>query len=462
MLIKQIYDEKLAQYSYLIGCQATKEAIVIDPERYIDRYIEIANEENVKIIAVADTHIHADYLSGMREFAERQGVMVYASDEGEENTCYKWLKHSNYNYRLLKDKDRFKIGNIEFSVMHTPGHTPEHISFLVYDKNNEDPVGIITGDFVFVGDVGRPDLLESAAGLKGVMEPSARILYKSIQRFKLLPEFLQIWPAHGAGSACGKALGAIPHSTVGYELRYNSSIKEAHNEDNFVDYILSGQPEPPRYFAAMKRINTEGPPVWGKIPDLKEIGVSELSELAGRTDMAILDTRSKEDFMEGHIPGSILTTMAKSFPTMAGSYVEENMPVYLIIEKSRLREAIIDLIDIGIDNIKGYAEPDIIKKYKDLGHKLKVIEKIDFKNLKNKTVKDGLILDVRKKSEYDEGHLTGSLNIAHTRLLTRKDEVPADKKLFIHCSRGGRAATAVSVMARYGHNVIFVDGDFTN
>ncbi|MDX1673045.1 MAG: MBL fold metallo-hydrolase, partial [Balneolaceae bacterium] len=223
MFFKQIFEEKLAQYAYLIGCQQTGEAIIIDPMRDVDQYFELASKHRLRITAAADTHIHADYLTGLRELAER-GVRVLASDEGDEDWKYEWLKGSDYDYQLLHDGDTFEIGNISFTAHHTPGHTPEHLSYTVTDRAGADgPMGMLSGDFVFVGDLGRPDLLETAAGQKGVMESSARTLYESVREFRKLPEYLQVWPAHGAGSACGKTLGSVPETTVGYELRFNPS-----------------------------------------------------------------------------------------------------------------------------------------------------------------------------------------------------------------------------------------------
>jgi hydroxyacylglutathione hydrolase len=245
MFFKQIFEPRLAQYSYIVGCQANGEAVVIDPMRDIQQYYDIAEKEKLNIVAAADTHIHADYISGLREFAER-GVKVYASDEGDKDWKYEWLIGSAYSYRLLQDGDRFKIGNIEIKAIHTPGHTPEHIIFAVTDTASgaQEPMGYTTGDFVFVGDVGRPDLLESAAGMKDIMKPSAQTLYKSLIKFKRYPEYQKIWPGHGAGSACGKALGAVPDSTIGYELRYNASLAHTDSEENFVNFILRDQPEP--------------------------------------------------------------------------------------------------------------------------------------------------------------------------------------------------------------------------
>ena len=281
MLVRQIHDPKLAQYAYLIGCPATGEAIVIDPERDVDRYLELARRHRLRLVAAADTHIHADYLSGLRELAER-GVKVYASDEGAPDWRYEWLLGSDYDHQLVKHGDTFRVGNVELTVLHTPGHTPEHVAFLVHDRGAgaAEPIGVVTGDFVFVGDVGRPDLLETAAGATGTMVPGARALFRSLDAFRRLPEFLQVWPAHGAGSACGKALGDIPTSTVGYELRTNPSLHAAATQDGFVDFILTGQPEPPTYFARMKRDNRRGPAVLGAVPKPPRLTANDLDSLA--------------------------------------------------------------------------------------------------------------------------------------------------------------------------------------
>ncbi len=261
MLLRQITDSKLAQNAYLIGCQRTGEALVIDPERDVDRYVEAAAAEGLRLVAATETHIHADFLSGCRELAHRHGARLYLSDCGPAEWKYLWAQDGDKGIQLLRDGDAFSVGKIEIRALHTPGHTPEHLSFLVTDHGGgaEEPMGLMSGDFVFVGDVGRPDLLESAAGVAGAREPSARALHASLLRFLDLPDYLQIWPGHGAGSACGKALGAVPTSTVGYERRFSPALADVRRgEQVFVDAILEGQPEPPFYFARMKKENKEG------------------------------------------------------------------------------------------------------------------------------------------------------------------------------------------------------------
>jgi hydroxyacylglutathione hydrolase len=462
MYFKQFFDNKLAQYSYIVGCQANGTALIIDPMRDIDQYIDAAADENLSIVAAADTHIHADYISGLREFAER-GVKVYASDEGDKDWKYEWLKDSDYDYELLNDGDTFKIGNITFKAWHTPGHTPEHLSYFITDGAAADePMGIATGDFVFVGDVGRPDLLESAAGQKDVMEPSARTLYKSVEEFKSVPEYLQIWPGHGAGSACGKALGAIPETTVGYELRYNNSLKSATSEDNFVKFILEGQPEPPLYFARMKRDNKMGPAITGGLPQPKRLTLKELKEVTQQEDAVLLDTRNREDFALGFISGSLLSPLNKQFNTVAGSYITEEEEIYLVVEEHLVEEAVRDLYRIGYDKIEGFVTPKDLVMYSE--QNVGKLEKVDVRTFDGLEDVDAnsLILDVRKATEYQEGHIDGAMNIAHTRLLPKLEDVPKEKKIYVHCQAGGRSAVAAALLQREGHDVVLIDDEFEN
>lgn len=456
MYFKQIFDKKLAQYAYLIGCQKTGEAIVVDPMRDIDQYYDLAKSENLDIAAAADTHIHADYISGLREFAEKS-VKVYASDEGDPDWKYEWLRNSDYNYKLLAEGDRFSIGNIYFDVLHTPGHTPESLSYLVTDGTVADqPMGILSGDFVFVGDVGRPDLLETAAGEVGAMRPAARSLYQSVQRFKNLPEYVQVWPAHGSGSACGKAMGAVPESTVGYELRFSGAFKASESEQDFLDYILDGQPEPPLYFGRMKTINREGPGVLGTLPSPRKMSIEQLIS-DGHT---IVDTRENKAFMNRHLPASLMVSFDKNFTTIAGSYLDPKDEIYLIIEEINLERAVRDLIRVGLDSIRGYATID------DLDHwngKIEEVEAITFEQVEKRRKEEGVqVLDVRKATEYEDGHIPGSINIVHTRLADHLDELPKDKELLVHCGSGQRASYASSLLSKKGFKLKWVNDKFSN
>jgi len=464
MLFRQIFDAKLAQYAYLIGCQATREAIIFDPERDIDQYIALAEKEGMTIVAAADTHIHADYLSGLREFAER-GTRVYASDEGDADWKYEFLRDSAYDHVLLTDGNTFDIGNIRFKAVHTPGHTPEHLSYLVTDLGGgaSEPMGLISGDFVFVGDLGRPDLLESAAGVTGAMEPSAHRLYASVQRFLGLDDYLQVWPAHGAGSACGKALGAVPESTVGYERRFNAAIRAADGgEEAFVRAILDGQPEPPMYFARMKRDNRQGPPVLGTLPSPRHIFADGIEALMAREDVVILDTRlDKSAFMAHHLPGALHAPLNKSFNTAAGSVVEEGQSIVLVVDADSVETAVRDLVRIGLDDISGYLTPDTLDAYVEAGGRVASIAEMDIQDLPTRAQERPLhVLDVRGATEYAEAHLPGAQNVAYTRLVPRRDEITTTLPVAVHCKSGARSAVAAALLARWGHEVIHVGGDF--
>jgi hydroxyacylglutathione hydrolase len=452
-----IYDEKLAEAAYLIGCQRSGEAIVIDPERDVDRYEKLAAANGLKIVAVAETHIHADFISGARELAEK-GATVFVSDEGDADWKYQWLDEKSgggsYKHRLLKDGDTFMVGNIEFKAIHTPGHTPEHLSFMVTDRGGgaDKPMGVFTGDFVFVGDLGRPDLLESAAGFQGKADPSAHRLYTTVQKFMQWPDYLQIWPAHGAGSACGKALGAVPSTTVGYEKMFNASILAAKTEQGFVDFILDAQPEPPLYFARMKRDNKIGPKILGGVPQPKRLSVEELKKIDG-TKAAIVDTRPWAAFKAGHVPGALHLPLNNSFNTDGGSLIGEHEPIVIIADGSRVDEAVRDLIRVGFDNFAGWFDPSEIDAYRAAGGTLVgAIEKSVGEGRSMIDTAKPFVLDVRRAAEFKEGHIEGATNIAHTRLLSRLAEVPKDRHILVNCRSGARSARACSLLLKHGYH----------
>jgi hydroxyacylglutathione hydrolase len=456
VFLRMVYDEKLAEAAYLIGCQRTGEAIVVDPERDVDRYEKLAAANGLRIVAVAETHIHADFVSGGRELAEK-GATVYVSDEGDADWKYQWLDKKSlggsYRHRLLKDGDTFMIGNIEFKAIHTPGHTPEHLSFMVTDRGGgaDKPMGVLTGDFVFVGDLGRPDLLESAAGLHGKADASAHRLYATVQKFMQWPDYLQIWPAHGAGSACGKALGAVPTTTVGYERMFNASILAAKSEAGFVDFILDAQPEPPLYFARMKRDNKIGPKVLGGVPQPKRLSVEELKAIDG-TKAAIVDTRPWAAFKAGHVPGALHLPLNNSFNTDGGSLISEHEPIVIVAEGSRVDEAVRDLVRVGYDGFAGWFDPGEIDAYRAAGGTLVgVVEKTVAEARSMLDASKPFVLDVRRAAEFKEGHIEGATNIAHTRLLSRLAEVPKDRHILVNCRSGARSARACSLLLKHGY-----------
>ena len=440
MFFQHVYDKSLAQASYVIGCQKTGEAIVIDAKRDIDTYLEIAKQNKLNITHVTETHIHADFLAGTRELAEVTGATMYLSDEGGPDWSYE------FEHVGLKDGDTIKVGNISLEVIHTPGHTPESISFLLTDiPAAKEPVMLFTGDFVFVGDVGRPDLLEKAAGLQGTKDKGAEDMYRSIKKFSELPQYLQVWPGHGAGSACGKALGAVPSTTVGYELIRNWAFQYNDNKKGFVDYLLDGQPEPPKYFAMMKRLNKVDRPLLTSVPNHKKLSLEEF-KAAYEKGVKVIDTRVKEEFFSGHIPNTLHIQDNNSLATWAGWLVSYDEPIILIADDNQMEDLTRKLMRIGLDNIQGY-----ISDVETVGIPLEKTETISIDEFRSYLDNDGVqIIDVRGASEYKTGHIEGAENIFVGTLADEIPKVDKDKQVIIHCQVGGRAAIAESVLARNG------------
>lgn len=440
MFFQHVYEKSLAQASYVIGCQKTGEAIVIDAKRDIDTYLEIASQNKLNITHVTETHIHADFLAGTRELAEVTGAKMYLSDEGGPDWSYE------FDHIGLKDGDNIKVGNLNLQVIHTPGHTPESISFLLTDNPaTMEPVMLFTGDFVFVGDIGRPDLLEKAAGLKGTQDKGAEDMYKSIKKFSDLPQYLQVWPGHGAGSACGKALGAVPSTTVGYELIRNWAFQYKDNKKGFVDYLLDGQPEPPKYFAMMKKLNKVERPLLTSVPNHKKLSPEEF-KAAYEKGVKVIDAREKEEFFAGHIPNTLHIQGNNSFATWAGWLLSYEEPFIIVADDNQMEDLTRKLMRIGLDNIQGY-----ISDANAMGIPLDKTETINIDEFRNYLDKDGVqVIDVRGASEYKEGHIEGAENIFVGTLQDHIAEVDKDKQVVIHCQVGGRAAIAESVLARNG------------
>lgn len=450
MFLRHLYNTDLAQASYLIGCQRTGEALVVDPNRAIDTYVDLAAREGLRIVAVTETHIHADFLSGAKELAEHTEATLYLSDEGPADWKYTFATDSGAV--LLHDGDVIDVGNIKVQVLHTPGHTPEHLSFLLTDCANADrPMGIFTGDFVFVGDVGRPDLLERAAGISGTMEAGANQLYDSLQRFKDLPDFVQVWPGHGAGSACGKALGAVPQSTVGYERLFNWALA-TDSREAFVAEVLAGQPEPPSYFAQMKRLNKEGARSTTDIGSPARMLVDGL-ESALADGMTVIDTRSREAFAAGHIPGTLHIPVGSSFITWAGWLVSYKRPFGLIVDDVALDTVLGLLRMIGLDDVASWWTPDVINAWADRNGALATMDRVPMDAfIARYPVRGAMILDVRGVNEYAEGHIPGSVNIPAGHLARRIDEVPVEEPVFVHCQSGVRSVIATSVLQAHGRD----------
>ncbi|MCC7003902.1 MAG: MBL fold metallo-hydrolase [Gemmatimonadaceae bacterium] len=449
MLLKRFYDDGLAQASYLIGCAATGEAIVIDANRDIAQYTDVAAAEKLRITHISETHIHADYVSGSRELARATGGQLYLSAEGGKDWQYRFAEDDKAI--LVRNGDVIKVGNIRLEVMHTPGHTPEHLSFLVTDTAGAtDPMGIVTGDFVFVGDVGRPDLLEKAAKVANTMEAGAKDLFRSLERFRTLPDYLQVWPGHGAGSACGKALGAVPTSTVGYERRFNWGVATT-SEKDFVTMVLAGQPEPPLYFAEMKRINRDGPRVLGGFPTPTKGERATLARAFGQ-GVVVIDTRSAARFAEAHVPGTLNIPMSKTFSTWAGWLVRYDLDIHLIADDhATVTKAVRELAMIGLDRVTTWYESNVVAEWKTAGGPVGTVAKITVADLAPQlTNGDVTVIDVRNRTEWDAGHLPGARHIPIGYLAERLGDIPRDRPIVVQCQSGARSAIATSHLQRLG------------
>ncbi len=451
MFFRRFYDDQLAQASYLIGCQATGESLVVDPNRHLEPYLRGAEAEGFRITHVTETHIHADFVSGARELAHRTGARLLLSDEGGEDWRYRYAAEAGA--QLLHDEDTFCVGHLAVRVVHTPGHTPEHVIFLVTDGAAATaPMGALTGDFVFVGDVGRPDLLERAAHIAGTMETGARQLFQSLQRLGGLPDYLQIWPGHGAGSACGKSLGAVPQTTLGYERRFNWAFGLT-SEDEFMRAVLAGQPEPPRYFAEMKRINRDGPRLRDHAERPPRVGVAELAAgLAAGTP--VVDTRPVREYVRRAIPGTINIPANRSFVTWSGSLLPYDRDFYLIAEDHGANGAgdlLRALAGIGLDRVAGTAGSNALDAWQAAGRSIETISTIAMDEVASALATGDVgILDVRSRSEWAAGHLPGAANIPLGELEDRIGELPRQRPLVVQCQTGSRAGIAASLLRARG------------
>jgi hydroxyacylglutathione hydrolase len=455
MFFQRIYDEDLAQASYLIACQANATAIVVDPRRDIAVYLEIAEREGFQIVAVTETHIHADYLSGSRELAHATGATLYLSDEGGVDWSY------GFDHVGLRDGSLIRLGNIVVRAVHTPGHTPEHLSFLVTDGAAASSPGyFLTGDFVFVGDLGRPDLLDEAAGFHDTRFLGARQLFSSLkQQFLTLPDYVQVHPGHGAGSACGKALGAVPSSTVGYERRFSwwASYLEHDDEAGFTEALLAGQPDAPTYFGRMKRQNKAGPTVLGSQP--KPVHQHPVHLISGLRLGALLlvDTRPRAAFQEAAVPGSLHLPAGKNFATWAAWLIDperDERDIVLLAqdtaEATRLRAV---LERVGIDRVIGYVSSLD-------GLPLEPQRTVDAATASS-LIKEAFVLDVRTKHEFDAGHIHSATQIHAGRLSQRLEQLPRDRTILVHCQSGARSAAAVSALRAAGFdNVTELQGGY--
>ncbi len=435
MLLKYFYDEQLAQASYLLACPGSGTAIVIDPARHIQPYLDTAKQHNLIIEYVTETHIHADFVSGIRELSHATGAKMLLSGEGDTDWQYQFPDN---NICLLKDGETIMIGDVKLNVLHTAGHTPEHLSFVVTDSHADKAMGIFTGDCLFVGDVGRPDLLEESAGQQGTREIGAKQQFANITRFKQMPDYLQVFPGHGAGSACGKALGAVPSTTLGYEKLFNPAF-QYDDEADFVEWLLAGQPEAPKYFSQMKKVNKQGVALLHDLLVPKRI--TDKNQIDPHQHL-VIDTRQADAFAEAHIAGTVnIPHSAKGFATYVGWYIDFDDSSYLIADENNLQSILRDLRAIGVDNIVGYAPLNIIE-----GASGEIIQKTP-KEIHEAGIK---ILDVRSMNEYQESHIPNVQHIHMGYVPHYLQDIPNDEPLAIQCGGGLRSQIVASILQREG------------
>jgi hydroxyacylglutathione hydrolase len=440
MFFQHIYDKSLAQGSYVIGCQKTGEAIVIDAQRDIDVYLDMARQNGLRITHITETHIHADFLCGSRELAAVTGATLYLSDEGGPDWQYQ------FPHQGLREGSVIKVGNLTLDVMHTPGHTPESISFLLTDHAaTGKPVMLFTGDFVFVGDIGRPDLLEKAAGLTGTKEIGAKQMFRSLKKFAALPEYIQVWSAHGAGSACGKALGAVASSTVGYEKIRNWAFQFGEDEESFTNYLLADQPEPPKYFAMMKYLNKTPRPLLVEVPRHPQLD-KEAFLSAYHKGITIIDTRNKADFAKGFIPGSFNIQGNNAFSTWCGWLLNYQEQFILVAEAAQMEDLTRKLMRIGLDNMYGY-----LSDVSGLGIALQTADVIGIEAFRSYIGREDVqIVDVRGLTEYEAGHIEGADHVFAGTLQDNLHQIDPNKQIVIYCQSGDRSSVAYSVLAKNG------------
>ena len=450
MLFETFEVKGLSHYSYAVGCPGTGAMAVVDPRRDVDVYLDFAAARGLRISHVLETHIHADYASGARELAERTGAELWLSayDEGETFQV-------SFPHREARDGDELEIGSVRIRALHTPGHTPEHLSFLVYDgsRSREVPQILLSGDFLFVGSLGRPDLL----GEEAKRELAGRLWDSVRGKLAGLPDGLEIHPAHGAGSLCGAGMSGRPVSTLGYERGANPYLDPALSRQDFVDRILGSVPPFPDYYRRMKRLNSAGAPSRsGRLP-LAALPVDDFLA-AATAGHQVVDLRDPGAFGAGHLPGSLGIGAGPSFLAWAPWFVSYEAPVLLVApDPEAARQAETELARVGIDDVRGFL-PGGIEAWIAAGLPLPALSQVVPGELAER-LRSGekmRVIDVRGPGEWQQGHVPGAVHLPLPELAFRTGELNGEP-LALVCGSGYRSVIAASVLERSGfrslHNV---------
>lgn len=442
MFIKQLYTGCLSEAAYYLESEG--EAAIIDPLRDIESYVELARERNATIKYIFETHFHADFVSGHLDLQKATGAPIVFGPNTE----------TSFPIHLAKDGENFRLGNLTIEVLHTPGHTLESTCYLLRDEKNE-PYAVFTGDTLFVGDVGRPDL--SSGNMS--KDDLASLLYDSLQnKINVLPDQVLVYPAHGAGSSCGKNLGPESHSTIGDQKKTNYALQPQTREE-FVKAVTDGLTAPPQYFHINARINKEG---YDSLDAVLEKGLTPLSieafdELVKQSDVTLLDTRKVVEFTEAFIPNSISIGLEGRFAEWAGSLLPFDKPIVLVTEPGKEQETVIRLARVGFSDIRGYLDGGL-EAWKKAGLPLDIIIDIEADELAMDMPYDKnlVVLDVRAETEFADGHVRGAINIPLNELTDPGSMANFNDQhnLYLHCGSGYRSVTAASLMKRQGiHNL---------
>ena len=443
MIFKQYYLGCLAHASYLIGDDDTRFAAVVDPQRDIDQYLKDADEQHLQIQYVFLTHFHADFVAGHLELRERVGAEICLGDKAQ----------ADFPFQSLKEGEGIDFGSVRLQVLETPGHTPEGISILVYDlkKSASTPYAVLTGDTLFIGDVGRPDLMASV-GVSA--DELAGMLYDSLHK-KILPlsDETLVYPAHGAGSMCGKHLSTETSSTMATQRKYNYALQPM-KRDDFIQMVTANQPEAPKYFSYDAMLNRTERPTLNHVLE-HELGPLSLEDVLELRDAGaqILDVRDPADFAGGHLVGSVNIGLGGKFATWAGMILSSEKCIVLITEPGRETEAAMRLGRIGFDQIAGYLQEgmEALSNRPDLvGRTARITAPTLAEELQ--TVEPPLILDVRAEQEWKQHRIGHSLNIPVSHLEERIDEVTRDRQIVVHCATGYRSSIAASLLEKHGIN----------
>jgi hydroxyacylglutathione hydrolase len=446
MIFHQRFEPGLSILSYLVGDEKTGEAAVVDPTRDVDAYLQLASQHKLTITQILETHVHADFVSGAVELKHRLGdkpTIVCSGLGGPEWT-------PAYADRVVQDGESVQLGQLRLEALHTPGHTPEHVSWALYDETRDphEPWLIFTGDFLFVGDVGRPDLLGEAQRAQ-----LAKDLHHSVfQRIADLPDHTEIYPAHGPGSLCGKAIGSRLSSTLGYERRHSPALQHA-PEPKWTEALLSNMPLAPSYFQRMKQLNATGPDALGhELPGAHRIPARTLHQRVCE-DCLVLDIRPKEAFAGAHVPGSINIPLGGSFATWAGWVLPADRRLTIVADDADdVPEAVRHLIRVGLDRIDGHLAGGI-GAWEMAGYELATLEPISVATLAQQL--DGAnpptVLDVRTETEWQNGHIDGARHIHGGELKDRLNELDKHHPVAVVCGSGYRGSIAASLLQRAGH-----------